>query len=164
MEMPPPSLLDELALTKRVGEVLGRLGLTDHVARLRQHYAALRAGKASTIWSHDLSIEWLRMLRLAPHADDYRVLPRMSDCPGCEEHRQYTTGVFPGGSKHTCGACKATWLELDVCRWVLDRKVARIDSAERDAICVDCGKRALRRPGVDDVLDDYDLTVERFAK
>lgn len=110
---PVGTLEDELALTARVGKELARLNLRQHVAKLRLHYAALRAGRPSPVWSHELSIEWLRMLRLHPHENDYVVLPRMSSCPGCPVSTKYTSGIFPGGSKHTCGACKTTWLELD---------------------------------------------------
>jgi hypothetical protein len=38
---------DELALTERVGRELARLGLHGHVARVRMHYAAVRAASAT---------------------------------------------------------------------------------------------------------------------
>lgn len=163
MTSAPPDNADELALTERVAGELTRLGLTSHVGHLREYWAALKAGRPSKVWSRELSIEWLRILRLPPHESDYPVLPRMADCPGCAISQKFTSAVFPGGAKFKCGACKTQWLELDVCRWTLNRKVTRIDSAERDAICIDCGARSVRRPTEDDSLDDYELTVDMFA-
>lgn len=101
----------ELALTGRVGRELARLGLREHVARARAYYAATRAGRPSDAWSHEMNVEWLRLLRLPPHEHDYPVLARMSLCPACDVSRKITLAVFPGGSKHKC-ACGAEWLEL----------------------------------------------------
>jgi hypothetical protein len=103
----------ELALTERVGRELVRLRLKEHVGRMRTYYAAMRAGRPSTIWSHDMNIEWLRLLRLPPHENDYPVQPRMSPCPSCTTSRPFTMTVFPGGSKYKCASCDAQWLELD---------------------------------------------------
>lgn len=102
----------ELALTQRVAKELKRLGLQEHVTRLRQHYWNVRAGRESSAWNHDLSIEWLRLLRLPPHENDYPVRPRMSQCGKCHGGSHYTVTVFPDGSLHACGVCGARWLEL----------------------------------------------------
>jgi hypothetical protein len=89
-----------------------RIGLPEHVARVRTYYAALRAGRPSDAWSHEMNVEWMRLLRAPPYENDYPVRPRMSDCPACDLSRKYTVAVFPGGSKHQC-ACGVQWLELD---------------------------------------------------
>ncbi len=105
---------DELALTERVGHELARLGLREHVARIRAYYAALKAGRSSDAWSHKMNVEWLRLLRLAPYENHYPVRPRMSGCEDCHGMGGlFTVTVFPGGSKHQCGGCGKQWLELD---------------------------------------------------
>lgn len=135
--MPDHPLDEELALTERVGRELARRGLTNQAGHLREYWVALKAGRVSKVWSHDLSVEWLRALRLSPHESDYPVLPRMSDCPGCTVSQKFTAMNFPGGAKFKCGACKSEWLELDPCRFALDRRFTRLDApALRDAICV----------------------------
>jgi hypothetical protein len=103
----------ELALTERVGRELARLGLHTHVGRMRAYFAAVRAGRPSEAWSHDLSVEWLRLLRLPPYETDYPVRDRMASCGRCETSSVFTATVFPGGSKHRCGSCGAQWLALD---------------------------------------------------
>ncbi len=103
----------ELALTERVGRELVRLGLKNHVTRVRRYYAAVRAGRATDEWSHAMNVEWCRLLRLPPHENDYPVRPRMSGCATCSMSRTFTRTVFPGGSKTRCAACGAEWLELD---------------------------------------------------
>jgi hypothetical protein len=108
------NLDDELALTERVGRELVRRGLREHVARARQYYAALKAGRTSDAWSHAMNIEWLRLLRLPPHEDHYPVRPRMSGCEKCRGvGGLFTVTIFPGGSKSQCGGCGLQWLELD---------------------------------------------------
>lgn len=161
--MPDHPIDEELALTERVGRELARRGLTNQAGHLREYWVALKAGRAPKVWSHDLSVEWLRVLRLSPHEADYPVLPRMSDCPGCTVSQKFTAMNFPGGAKFKCGACKSQWLELDPCRFALDRRFTRLDApALRDAICVDCGRKDVRYPSADDSLDDYALTVAQF--
>ena len=60
-----------------------------------------------------MSVQWLGVLRLPPHENDYPVLPRMSACPRCQASQAFTQMIYPGGSKHRCGGCGAEWLELD---------------------------------------------------
>jgi hypothetical protein len=103
---------DELALTERVGRELTKLGLAAHVKRLRRYYADVRAGRPSEVWTHAMSVEWLRVLRLPPYEHDYPVLPRMSICP-CPTPQKLTQMVFPGGAKLRCAGCGAQWLELE---------------------------------------------------
>jgi hypothetical protein len=103
----------ELALAERVGRELVRAGLPKHADRVRAYYAAVRAGRSSDAWSHAMSIEWMRLLRVPPYENDFPVRPRMSACPTCPISRAFTTTIFPGGSKHQC-ACGAAWLEFDV--------------------------------------------------
>jgi hypothetical protein len=101
-----------LDLTERVGRALAELGLDRHVAQARRYYAALRAGRepAKDGWTHEMIVEWARLLRLPGH-DVYPVHPRMHRC--CERPKTFTSATFPGGSRHHCEACGATWLELD---------------------------------------------------
>ena len=107
-----PAVNDELALTERVGRELVRLGLHPHVKRLREYYAAIAAGRATSVWSHAMNVEWMQILRLPPYENDLPVRARMSPCTACDISRPFTEAVFPGGSKHRC-ACGAVWLELD---------------------------------------------------
>lgn len=107
----------QLELTERVGAELVRLGLHEHAACARAHYVRVRDDLPSPVppdpaWRHTMIVEWARTLRMPPHENDYPVRPRMSGCPACDDSRPFTTGVFPGGSKHQCG-CGAVWLELD---------------------------------------------------
>lgn len=71
---------DELALTSRVAGELARLGLTKHVAKLRTYFVDVRAGRPSTAWTHEMSVEWLRLLRLPPHENDYPGRVRVGVC------------------------------------------------------------------------------------
>lgn len=105
----------ELGLTERVGREFVRLGLKHHAAHARRYYAAVRAGRApgDGAWTHEMIVEWCRLLRLPPHETDYVVRPRMASCSACERSQSFTQTVFPGGSKHRCGACGEEWLELD---------------------------------------------------
>jgi hypothetical protein len=104
----------ELAPIETVGCELARLGLTSQVARLRRHYAAVRAGRVPPKdWTPALTLEWARMLRLPPHERHYRVLPRMSPCPDCPTSKAFMAAIFPGGARFQCSGCGAEWLELD---------------------------------------------------
>jgi hypothetical protein len=109
----PDDVPAKLALAERVGLELRRLGLTTHVVHLRRYYATTRAGRTpgDGEWDDAFVVEWARQLRLPPHERDYAVKPRMSSC-GCPTPKKYTQSVFPGGSKHACGACREVWLEL----------------------------------------------------
>jgi hypothetical protein len=91
-----------------------RVGLLKHVQHLRRFYADTKAGRPlhRDGWNYNLVQEWARTLRLQPYENDYPVRPRPSSC-GCSSPQTFTLGVFPGGSKHRCGRCGFTWLELD---------------------------------------------------
>jgi hypothetical protein len=56
-------------------------------------------------------VGWAQNLRIEPHDRDLPVKPRQSSC-GCPSPRTFTAGVWPGGSRHTCGACHVTWIEV----------------------------------------------------
>ena len=105
----------ELELTARVGREFARLGLKNHVAHARRYYAAVRDARPPEAgeWTHEMIVEWARLLRLPPHEHDYPVRPRMAPCSTCELSQTFTQAVFPGGTKTRCGACGADWLELD---------------------------------------------------
>ena len=104
----------ELALTEQVGRELVRLGLPTHAANARIYYADVRAGRQPKPrgWTHELIVEWARLLRLPPYENDYPVRPRSWSCT-CDSPRPYTARIFPGGARICCDACKLTWLEFD---------------------------------------------------
>jgi len=107
---------NELALTASVGQALKALGLRTHVELARAYYRRIQRGLPSPepdAWGHEMIVEWARLLRLPPHEHDSPVRPRGagSKC-GCATPQTYTAGVFPGGSKHVCGACKFTFVPV----------------------------------------------------
>jgi hypothetical protein len=108
--------LDEkLDLAERLGKELARLGLHDHVTRLRAYYRDLKAGRPHVgpgTWNEAHVVEVAKTFRVPPYEHAYPVRPRMSSC-GCETPKKFTSGTLPNGSKHTCASCHATWLELD---------------------------------------------------
>jgi hypothetical protein len=103
---------DELALTDRLAREMTNLGLEKQVALLREYYQDVLAGRASEAWSHEQSVQWLKVLRLPPHEYDYPVLPRMSSCPNCPpgEAQVYTCRVSRVAHVGAC-ACGARWVE-----------------------------------------------------
>lgn len=101
-----------LELTERVGRELVRRGLNSQASEARRYYAAVRAGREPDRWSHEMIVEWARLLRVSPHEHDYAVRPQMwREC--CDRPKTYTAAIFPEGSKHVCESCRSVWLELD---------------------------------------------------
>jgi hypothetical protein len=106
--------LQRLALASRIGTEFVRLGMRKHVAQIRAYYRTVRAGRepGEGEWTDDLVVGWAQNLRIEPHERDVPVKPRQSSC-GCPSPRTFTVLVWPGGSRHTCGACHANWIEVD---------------------------------------------------
>ncbi len=100
-----------LELVARIGREFVKLGLTSHAAHLREYYADVRAGRKPGGWSREMVLGWARDLRLPPHENDIPVRPRGSSC-GCPFPSPFTARVWPGGSRHICGACHGEWIEL----------------------------------------------------
>lgn len=114
-----------LAMVDTLGRALAERGLHRHVEELRVYWLALSRGLAGpgqrlTLgWSEALVVEWFRLLRLPPHAEDYLVRPPSSPCPRCPlppgHAVEVKTGLtFPEGRKAICTVCGTAWLELDV--------------------------------------------------
>ncbi len=80
---------------------------------MTEHVRLLATGRLAPA----LVREWLRLLRIPPHHDDYPVLPRGIACPRCgswSENRM-ATGTFvpfswPRGWAERCCGCHFTWL------------------------------------------------------
>ena len=100
-----------LDLVVRLGRELVKLGLASQAAHLREYYSTVRAGREPGTWSRDMVLDWARDLRLPPHEHDTPVRARGSSC-GCPSPTSYTARVWPGGARHTCTACRGTWIEL----------------------------------------------------
>ena len=116
-----------LAMVDTLGRALAERGLHRHVEELRVYWLALSRGLAgpgqrvNVGWSEALVVEWFRLLRLPPHADDYLVRPPSSPCPRCPQPVGHavevkTTLTFPEGRKAVCTVCGTAWLELDALR------------------------------------------------
>ncbi len=116
-----------LAMVDTLGRALAERGLHRHVEELRVYWLALSRGLAgpgqrlNIGWSETLVVEWFRLLRLPPHADDYPVRPPSSPCPRCPRPAGHAVEVktaltFPEGRKAVCTVCGAAWLELDALR------------------------------------------------
>lgn len=116
-----------LAMVDTLGKAFAERGLHHHVEELRVYWLALSRGLAAPGhrlnigWSEALVVEWFRLLRLPPHADDYAVHPPSSPCPRCPRSGGHAVEVktaltFPEGRKAVCTVCGTAWLELDVLR------------------------------------------------
>ena len=119
--LPRAQLLERV---KALGHEFARLGMRQHVQRLRVYYLAVKKGLASPSneldvkWSEPFVVEWLKMLQVPPFAGAYAVRPRGSRCARCLEVKNeaatlFTETNFPGGSKMRCQACGAVWIERD---------------------------------------------------
>jgi hypothetical protein len=116
-----------MVMVDTLGRALAERGLNRHVEELRVYWLALSRGLAGPGqrlhigWSETLVVEWFRLLRLPPHADDYLLCPPSSSCPRCPQARGHAVEVktaltFPEGRKAVCTVCGKAWLELDALR------------------------------------------------
>ncbi len=116
-----------LMMVDTLGKALAERGLHRHVEELRVYWLALSRGLAapgqrlSVGWSETLVVEWFRLLRLPPHAEDYPARPPSSSCPCCPRSDGHAVEVktaltFPEGRKAVCTVCGTPWLELDALR------------------------------------------------
>ncbi len=116
-----------LAMVDTLGRALAERGLHRHVEELRVYWLALSRGlvgpgqRLNVGWSEALVVEWFRLLRLPPHAEDYLVRPPSSRCPRCPQAVGHAVEVktaltFPEGRKAVCTVCGTAWLELDALR------------------------------------------------
>lgn len=116
---------DLLQRVERLGREFVRRGMDAHARKLRIYYLAVRhrlasplTGEVDVRWSEERVLEWLKLLRLPPYESAYPVRPRGAGCPRCEKSTNdrtalHTEQTFPGGSKMSCHACGAMWLEED---------------------------------------------------
>jgi hypothetical protein len=116
-----------MAMVDTLGRALADRGLNRHVEGLRVYWLALSRGLAgpgqrvSVGWSEALVVEWFRLLRLPPYANDYPLRPPSSPCPCCPNPAGHAVEVktaltFPEGRKAVCTVCGTAWLELDALR------------------------------------------------
>jgi hypothetical protein len=117
-----------LAMVKRLGDEFRRRGMRAHVAPLRIYWLALRHGLVQDrehalrlTLSEETVVEWLKVLRLPPYEDAYRVRPTGSACPSCvggdtRASEVATERTFPEGRKVVCLGCRTAWLEMEPSR------------------------------------------------
>jgi hypothetical protein len=117
-----------LAMVKRLGDEFRRRGMRTHVAPLRVYWLALRHGLVQDAehalrltLSEETVVEWLKVLRLPPYQDAYRVRPTGSACPSCvgadgRASEVSTERTFPEGRKVVCLGCRSAWLEMEPSR------------------------------------------------
>lgn len=114
-----------LEMVHRLGDEFRRRQMRTHVAPLRIYWLALRHGLVHDehhglhlTLSEETVVEWLKVLRLPPYQDAYRVRPTGSACPFCAP-RQGPAGevsterTFPEGRKMVCLVCHSAWLEME---------------------------------------------------
>jgi hypothetical protein len=114
---------DLVAHVIALGRAMRKRGMDEHVRVLKAYYLALKHGLTTgrhnleIRWDEEHVIEWMKILRLAPHEKDYELRPRGSRCDRCRSGGKasdvHTESTFPGGSKMKCYACQAVWLERD---------------------------------------------------
>ena len=114
-----------LEMVRRLGDEFRRRGMRTHAAPLRVYWLALRHGLVQeeqhalhVTLSEETVVEWLKVLRLPPYRDAYRVRPTGSACPSCAPHEGRTGEVatertFPEGRKMVCLGCRSVWLEME---------------------------------------------------
>jgi hypothetical protein len=102
-----------LLLAENVGRELVRLGLEEHLAKVRSFYADTRAGRPLRMggWIQEHVIELAKILRVPPYEHAYPVRPRLSSC-GCSSPQPLTALMVGPVSKLECGACGVVWLEV----------------------------------------------------
>lgn len=97
-----------------------------HVTPLRIYWLALRHGLVHDerhglhlTLSEETVVEWLKVLRLPPYENAYRVRPTGSACPSCVPPEGRGAGevaterTFPEGRKMVCLGCHSVWLEME---------------------------------------------------
>jgi len=94
------------ALVDRLGLRLVALGMDKHAAKLRDY----RRGAGD--WTRAHVEQLAAVLRVPPLQDVFPVKSRMSGC-GCPTPQPFTKMTVRGASLHTCGRCRATWVEID---------------------------------------------------
>jgi hypothetical protein len=114
-----------LGMVHRLGDEFRRRGMRTHVAPLRVYWLALQHGLVQDeqhalhlTLSEETVVEWLKVLRLPPYRDAYRVRPTGSACPSCAPHQGRigevaTERTFPEGRKMVCLGCRSVWLEME---------------------------------------------------
>ena len=108
-----------------LGREFKRRQMDVHLQSLRLYYLAVKNGFAKNSnhrvelhWSEELTITWMRTLRIAPFERDFPVRARGGGCLRCKSketsHSSLFTDVsFPGGSRMRCERCGGIWIELD---------------------------------------------------
>jgi hypothetical protein len=102
MGIEPPAL-------QQLDVAFRRRGMQRHVRALERQQLA-----------PTLVVEWLRLLKIPPHENDYPVLPRGAPCPRCGSISADRTATgtiatisFPGGWLETCLGCRMSWLHAE---------------------------------------------------
>jgi hypothetical protein len=111
---------DFRGLVTELGREFKRRGMERHLWALRRFYREYLLHETEPrLWSFDLVIEWLCLLRIGPFDHVYKVLPRGAPCPRCGSAEArgapavWTEAVWSGGAKLHCTRCGAAWLQLD---------------------------------------------------
>ena len=112
-----------------LGKEFKRRQMDVHLQNLRLYYLAVKNGFAKNSnhrvelhWSEELTITWMRTLRVAPFERDFPVRARGAGCLRCKSQTTsnsphsslFTDASFPGGSRMRCEKCGGIWVELDL--------------------------------------------------
>ncbi len=113
-----------------LGKEFKRRQMDVHLQNLRLYYLAVKNGFAKNSnhrvelhWSEELTITWMRTLRVAPFERDFPVRARGAGCLRCKSQATssnsshsslFTDASFPGGSRMRCERCGGIWVELDL--------------------------------------------------